>query len=667
MNVSYDRSPGHPEAIPQPGPDQAAQTGRSPGLAAVRKHSLTRSSTPAATQSGQQETDQALASAPAPTPASGCQRPCIQSFPHELLSLIFDCLPLSTHSQCALVCHRWYASLPSIRPRIAQWLETLSPVRRLDFRQLAVGYSRRTGPLLARQKHPLFPLLQRQHQELVRLQKERQQPCLTPDSEQLLRRQERTALGCLSGLIGYSLHQPPLQTSQLSLKSVSCHPPVTEPVQMLSFSRCSRWLAVLCHRNQDTACLRLYGWQQDGWHEQTLVPAPVCPVTVVTFALRMLDTLFTIQDSDVFVWRKTAQAGHWCAEKLYSVPFPYQPYELMVSDEDDLVSLATRGDLYPGLHVQISNCLTGLQCWQHLPPQQYRNTPKSIAHQKGRGLLGLLFEETQNRPDRVLILGKGLKPTWNGLWGAQPYRMKSHMAFFSQIRFSPDGQHLLGLTNTRLCLWKLDTENQILREKLQRPCWRPYPRSPMAQTVIFRKDGKQLLVAHSPHRLQLWNLHDNGDWHAGASVETPSTFDSASSHQQHALCLFLEDRILAIGNADTLLVWHGRTNASWQLLMHRQNNRNDRPAPPELHSGVGAAIYTTANEEVADAGTRLWIHAPDLQGQLVRQAQMIIPGPLRGTSADGLSLVINDGNQVRLLQLTHPDDKDDKDDKDPHR
>ncbi|MCY4471951.1 MAG: F-box protein, partial [Kistimonas sp.] len=374
MNIFSDRSPGRAEA-PEPGLNKPAATCAPSSLTAWCKPGLTRVSMAAKALPQQHETAPPLASVQLSDAAPADLQAGIQDLPHEILCQIFDYLPLSIHGQCALVCRHWHASLPTTRQRIARWLESLSPLQRLRIPPLAVGYSSRTGPFLARQRHKLFPAMQTQHQQLVRLQTARQQPDLTPGTQQLLRHKEQTACGLLSGLIGYSLQHHRFQEGQLSLKPVSWHPPPSEPVLTVDRSPCSRWLATRYQRDPGdpgiAAALRLYGWRDGGWHEETLVGAPVYPVTCTAFAERMLDTLFTMQGSEVFVWRLAATSGHWYAEKLYSVPSSFQPYKLVVSDEDDLIGLSRREGRAPGFHVQISICRADLQCWEHAPPQQY--------------------------------------------------------------------------------------------------------------------------------------------------------------------------------------------------------------------------------------------------------------------------------------------------------
>jgi len=659
MNVSC----GRPAQTPAPGLDKATQTDEPPSRTTLGGHSLTPASTPATAWPQQHETARALAAVSLPDASSTCQRTGIQSLPQEVLRLIFGYLAVSTHSQCALVCRHWYNSLPTTRQRAAQWLESLCRPNRQRISQLAMGYRSRTGPLLARPGHALWPILERQHQELVRLQQAHQRPGLTPDTRQLLRHQERTAYRVLSGLIGYSLQHSPLQTGgQLRLKPVSCHPPVPEPVLTVTGSICNRWLAVRCQRDHGVTPLYLYGWRDGSWHQETLVPAPVCSVTRVEFARQMLDTLFTIQGAAVFVWRRAADSGHWCAEKLYEVPFPWLPYNIIVSEKDDLICLSRKRRFHPsGLRIQISVCLTGLQCWEHLPPQLYRTVPKVISFQYGFGMLALLFGNTTGsnpaRTDSVLILGKGLDARNSWLWSAQLYRLKVRTPPLDRIKFSPNGHYLLGLADTRLYLWELDTQNKILLMKLRLSCWHPHPQSLMAQTACFRNNEKQLVVLRSSHRLELWNLHENGDWLAGTSIETPSTFDVDSHHQRRALQLYSEREILAIQNLDTLLVWHQAADGQWQFVLQRHNNSTDASFPLIFQRGFSTAVYTQACETAA-AGPRLWIHAPDLAGQLIRQVRMVIPGSLFSSSADGLSLVIKDHDSGRLcfLQLARPQD-----------
>ncbi|MCY4471899.1 MAG: F-box/WD40 repeat-containing protein [Kistimonas sp.] len=660
MNISPDRAPGRPQSAAQPGPDQPAPASASSCPKTDRGRSLTLVSAATTVPPGQHETARPLASASRDGGTPTCLQAGIQSLPGELLGLIFDCLALSTHSQCALVCRRWHANLPGIRRQIAQWLESMVPSHRIKFCQLAASYSQHTGPLLARQGHELFPLLERQHQELVRLLKAREQPCLTPDSEQLLRRQARAARGFLSGLIAYSLQHPQLQAGQLSLKPVNCQPPLTEPVLAVAYSLCTRWLAVRFRRDDGLASIRLYGWHDHSWHEQSLVPTPVGPVAVVRFARQTPDRLLTVQDSDIFVWRPAADSGHWCRKKLYGVPLAYKPYNLMIAVNDDLISLSRKTRAGSGLRIQISVCLRDRQCWEHLPPHHYSPVPRVITHQDGLGLVALLLDCEKTRPgpvyqNSILIWGKGLDPGshhWN--WGSQLYRLKDRPTPVTRIKLSPDGQHLLSLTGMTLCLWQLDTHKKVLRKKLELPGQHFPPNTTLTKMILFRADGKQLVVPSSPQRLQLWNLNACNQWRAGTTVEIPPTLNLAS--EEFSLHMSLDGRLLARKTDTSLLLWQRRPDGQWQLLMRRPNDSINGPVPQIFLRGCYATIQTTAKDP-QEAETRLWIQTPGPHGQLVTQAQRVIHGPIVGASPDGLTLLIRDGHQVRFHQLTHPEGK----------
>ncbi|MCY4473563.1 MAG: F-box-like domain-containing protein, partial [Kistimonas sp.] len=90
--------------------------------------------------------------------------------PRPVLQRIFSHLPLSSHSQCALVCRHWHASVPSTTKEVAQWIAQFTPAYLQYSHQMAASYPYRAGPWLRAEKSPFLPMVERQHQELLRLQ-----------------------------------------------------------------------------------------------------------------------------------------------------------------------------------------------------------------------------------------------------------------------------------------------------------------------------------------------------------------------------------------------------------------------------------------------------------------------------------------------------------------
>jgi len=663
MNISPHRAPERPRSTAKPGPHRPAPASGPPGPKTAGGRSLTLVSTATTVQPGQHEAAQPLARIPCADPAPGCQLAGIESLPQEVLGLIFDCLAVSTHSQCALVCHHWYNNLPTTRQTLALWLESLIAPQRLRFRQLATGYSSRTAPFLARQGHKLFPVLECQYQELLRLQQARAQPDLTPASKMRLRQQERTAQGFLSGLIAYSLQHHQLQPGHLTLKSASCYPPMTASVVAVENSFCGRWLAVRYRPDGGSVSLRLYGWSKDSWHAQTLIPAPTDGVRVVKFAIQMPDTLFAIEGQDVVVRRKAADSEHWYAEKLYAIPPSWQPYNLIVPIDDDLISLSSmRGtSRNPGFRMQISTCLPNQQRWKHLPPQHYAKVPKVITHQKGLGLVAQNFVYRHNRPapaytNAIVIHGKGISPAWPPVWDVQLYILKERRLPITRIRLSEDGQQLLGVTAMTLYLWQLDTQNKVLLKQLQLPC-QHFPRlTTLTNVASFRMDGKQLVIPGSPYELQLWNRDENDHWSEGETLAIPPTLDVEYYNQECLIEFSLDGQLLTRSTKDSLLIWRLRTDGQWQPLMQRPNDSINGLFPRVFMQGYSRGIWTTA-KNAQEAGTRLLFHTLDQYGQLSEQVQLVIHGRIVGTCPDGLTLLVAEENQLRFLQLTHPDDK----------
>jgi len=123
----------------------------------------------AETRPPEQQACQPSATAVVPRPASPVLpvRDLIETLPTELLHLIFRYLPLSTQKTCALVCRYWYVNLPPAHTQVSDWWQQRSPAQRWRSQHLAAGYSSRTRALLQAVRHPLLPMLDTRHQEVL--------------------------------------------------------------------------------------------------------------------------------------------------------------------------------------------------------------------------------------------------------------------------------------------------------------------------------------------------------------------------------------------------------------------------------------------------------------------------------------------------------------------
>jgi len=127
---------------------------------------------------------------------------------------------------------------------------------------MAASYPYRTGPWLRAEKSPFLPMVERQHQELLRLQ-----DCLSqvqsPQRYERLQQQMQKARHLFCALVQYSLHQQLAQADQLTLLPLPPLPACQGTVMRLLMSPGGRWLATTLRPPGSPSCnvLRLYGWQ----------------------------------------------------------------------------------------------------------------------------------------------------------------------------------------------------------------------------------------------------------------------------------------------------------------------------------------------------------------------------------------------------------------------
>ncbi|MCY4472546.1 MAG: F-box protein [Kistimonas sp.] len=591
-------------------------------------------------------------------PDAGATRPSSQSLasiatiPDELLCHIFSLLPVSTHSQCALVCRRWYARLPDTRLRVMRWLKQYPYADIGNPDQLAAAYSCRTRPWFARFRHPFLPVLDRQHQELLRLRQcPPQEPM--PDPRAGAAQQEQIAHQMLSSLIQYSL-QREIPPGQLSPRIVAMPCPPTERVLTFSTSPCCRWLAMRCQRAPDSICLRLYGWQSGNWQEQTLLSQPDQPAATCGFAHLQLNRLFSIHGHDVLVWQPQPDTGLWFPTLLYSVQSPYRPFFLALMHNGDFVSLSYKEDEHAHYVIQTSRYRADQDSWELLPDRLYANTRQWIALTLGTDLLALVFGTVVTREsplynNALLLWGKGFNADHPEAWSAQWYFLKHRNSALVGIEIGPGARHLLGLLlNRRLCLWELDTQNKILVAQREIQCDLTFPLSGVA-AAPFRSDGRQLALPGAPYRIQLWDLDDSGQWHCGATLETPPSLREHVGHRIRSLILATDGRTLVRLTEKSVTIWRQDACGHWHFVTQRHTH-SANASPPGASLLPCGAVCTTAG----DAEPGLWIHVPDHNGQLVRQVSLPTDHSLINTTTDGLTLILGHGEFLSFLHLTGP-------------
>ena len=585
------------------------------------------------------------------------------SLPADLLYRIFSQLPLCWHASCALVCHLWYASLPDLRLRVAQWLEQHEQAPQQPC-HLTAAYSSRLRPWLTRSRCPFLPQLQCQYQELLQQRRRLLQADMLPHEKETLRQQIRRADRLFSGLLQYSLHQTKKRADQLTLQPAPLHRAHGGTIDNLCISPCSRWLAVeQRHHGEPRRRVQLYGWQQGVWQPERRVSQPQSPAQTFLFSLRQPNTLLSAhEDGRILACQRQAQTGLWRHSLIH------QHHPAHNSQAFALFSFAD-GGLCVLYKTPVSGqlLLIGWQAatgnWGTARIQEYPLQPP---------LYGVLTWSTAGRQLALTEVSPHSHPcflynarTHSGFSGftrdvhiwehdaslcpTQAWRCRvSAVVTCSTIEhmvYSPDGQSLLLLTAGHTALWQKDANDRLqLQLTVPRHIRRPYS----LHCAQFSHDSRRLAVIRSRSQIDLWASNNNRHWHQEKTLTLAAPSGGPRSGVRY-IKLCCEGKMLAWVGTHVLHLWHQDSHSGrWQ---QGEEYATESGQPP-----TGCALPPDGLLHVTAAGRSgtLSLHGLDRAGRLVTKGQFRTGAAVRRLylSPDGLSLMVFCQNgELVCLQL----------------
>ncbi|MCY4473288.1 MAG: F-box protein [Kistimonas sp.] len=579
--------------------------------------------------------------------------------PHLVLAKIFSYLPPHSLSQCARVCRHWHAGLPNLRFRLTQWLQQHARPSWLTAADLARGFSNRTQPFLQAGNsmflHPLRHLQQAHRADLV-----------PRDTQQ---RPQPPACDLLSSLVHAALHHQQTRPPQLELHPAAL---VDWPEGAIAgtggvaFSPCSRWLALSCQHQQESApCLRLYGWEKDAWHCCPLVAEVTQPVSLLRFASTPPDTLLSVHGGDVLAWHKMHDSRTWLMTPVVRVPPSHRILNLYpMANGDQIIMASWTRETFTWLHILFCRPASDGLAWETVMTKtcdfawdaivltSWTAAPQSC--QLALQLTTRLQNSDQFRNEVNIWHTERSRPH-PALWQCQTSVLPWSNTRLGQITFSPDGRYLLGiLPNKRACLWTLDAQYRLQGQRVLPVCLYN-PDSRLESQISFRRDGRQLAVAISSRQVQLFYCDGNDRWLYGSVLEAPPAPEIPANDKTRALQLSSSGRSLVRQTDWRLDIWHQDPVAGWHHLVEHKRQENHRYLPQFCLLQPGEQICIT----VEDPELVLRIYGPDSRSGLVQKNCMPVTTRLRGpdgASPDGLSVLLGGTlDPPGLLQLVAAD------------
>ncbi|MCY4472910.1 MAG: F-box-like domain-containing protein [Kistimonas sp.] len=595
-----------------------------------------------------------------------------QTLPCALLRRIFDYVPLANHDSCALVCRHWHANIPGTRTDITQWLAARSFEQRQASRHLLAGYSQRIRPLLLALQNPLLPMLDCQHQELLHRQEQAGQ---IQEPELLARAQQhiQTAQNSLAGLVQYSLHQQLAEAEHLELQPTLL--PGDDSITGAQWSPCSRWLAMAQQDTEADCCLlRLYGWQQDSWHPETLLPltsqasAPQNKVSCFAFSNDQPTRLFTGHDKGrVLSWHQ--DAGAWYAVPVLAGNDNFAATAQLVpcSNKDLLAVFSEQDASCPArLHWRVVTLREreSRQTWICDSSRCYDRVYAVAAHQHQVSIATWT-------PESYCVLDvwqHSLSSKKTGPWTCQRSVM-AHMQNALALHYSPDGRYLLGLLSSQhLVLWQLVKKNR-LEVRLLTPCAFSLQQHHLQEQRLFHQDGKQLVVTPASDLVDFWVESSPGHWDKRESVHLDLLFIYGPHYRHNTdyIQWCADGQQLTRVTRDYVDIWRKSETGVWQPQVLCSRDMSDAFMPHALVLPSCDRLCATALWQES----RLWIHGANAQGQHTKKAGAALQGPVTGLkcSPDGLSFLVHMGSpqlpggqlssaasplRLVLMQLTAP-------------
>jgi len=558
-----------------------------------------------------------------------------QNLPLVVLEKICSYLPFSAQSQCAQVCRHWHGCLPAPGLRLAQWLQKNAPLSCRAEPGLGSGFSSRALPFLQAANSPALPTLMHLHQQ----QQEQQERAQSQQDTQPLAAGP-AACDLLSAMVHRGLKEHLTQADQLSLHPAAIDWPDTTPVKTYQFSPCSRWLAISC-RPQDTGpvVLRLFGWEQNCWQQQTLVSCGTESVETFAFASTPQDTMFSSQGSNILAWRREPDTNNWHQILVDALaPFHRTITFTPMPDGDLLIQVSVPPS--QGRPLVLFYVYTGDGGgWELDAQQEFHGDCACITKERRLCQVALVWAgqraDSDYRFNRIAILRKGLDASHPTRWGQQVSDLPHNGADIRELAYGPGGQCLLGvLSSGDACLWTLDAQYRLHRQLTL--AGNPYPLRPLlSRQIAFRSDGRQLAFPCYGNHVQLCE-NRSGRWQCTQLLETPGDPEIPADDSLRYLRLSSSGRILLRVSHWRLDVWHQTAAGGWQHQFKRKRGQQSRFAVAGHLLPLGELVCTS----VQDPHLSLWIHGLDSRGQFVRKACIPVNALVSNSSPDGLSLLV---------------------------
>ena len=581
-----------------------------------------------------------------------------QTLPSELLDLILRYLPVSSYSQCALVCRRWYSLLPAIHMRLAHWLRQHAIASANTGQLFPAGINRRITPWLARHRCQLWAVLQRQHKELCRLRQLTHAGLLRSEKAQ---QQENRAGQLLAGLTGYCIHHQITQARQMTLRCLAMQWHDRGQLVSFTFSANCHWLATaLCSPGSERKFLYVHGWKNGSWHEESMVPPPSRPVSTFGFSHTMSDILFSAHDNYLLAWQRQTDAQVWRCIHRYSIDEAHRVCAFAPMACGDLIIL-TEDPQHRERQQMILFCQRdkGLGWGQQMSCLQLEGLRFTVFQQKGSWLAQIL-----SRPDlqaghyrnEVRVWKKGLYRSRPDDWDCRMSLLQIHRSPVEQAAGFPGNHYHVTILfeDGSIFLWTLDQEYRLHNQLMLHASLPPALQTRnMGNLMGLGCHGKQLALAQSLHQIQFWELHDNGEWQRGSTLEMATSASSDPDERLKRVQLSGDGQTLICTTSRQVDVWQKDAGGLWHWRVHRRTTAG-APAPQGLLAGPGSALCLTAEGEEGI----VWIHAPDRQGRLIRKGCVTLSAPLAGpfyASADGLTLLFNCRGYTPGWQVEFPD------------
>ena len=586
-------------------------------------------SSPRVSPAGPSVFGRALAStAPQQRLAPALEKSAAAILPQPLLQRIFRYLPLSSHSQCALVCRHWHASVPATRKEVARWVAERGHHNRQASQQIAASYSHRIRPWLRDERSPFLSIVERQQQELLRLQ-----DCLlqaqSPQAHEQLRQQEQTARRLFCSLVHYSLDLQLTQADHLTLLPSSPLPDLRN-LALVCFSFCGRWLAeVLCPTTPASGrFLRLYAWQQGDWHPQTLSPPDGLPpgtggsLKKCIFSFRRPDTLLChYSGGQIGSWHPSPDSGVWNYAPIFQMDEGTDIKGMFNSADGDLLMRLQKSNP-PRQGLLVLHYRGEEQGWGPVVAKWYDRILVT-AYDSGwrQWALATVATEGDTEVTAISILERGLNAP-PGIWGEQQTLLASGQRPLA-LHYSPDASHLLGLlAGQRAVLWHLDHKHRLV-QKLEVSCVFSESEKDLNAQRLFYQNGKRLALALSSHCIQFWVKHSSGHWHPGATLNIPSDARDRSDDQLRYILWPADGRALVRVMHHQLDIWCWHS-ARWSRItrLTREDAGAPRPEAWLLPPSYNHCLATLWREG------RLWIYGPDNHGTVSQKASITLGAPV---------------------------------------